>query len=126
MLALADSDYNFLFADIGTHGRISDRGVFSDSLLCQKINENEVFPESIPLPARNMPMPYVFVSDAAFALSKRLMKPCPGVPPCGSQQRIFNQQLSRARVVIECSFGMRSVLECLQNLCCYNQKKQQL
>lgn len=107
LLALADSDYNFLFADIGTHGRMSDGGVFSDSLLCQKINENdEVFPESIPLPGRNMPVPYVFVSDAAFALSKRLMKPYPGVPPYGSQQRIFNQQLSRARVVIECSFGI--------------------
>lgn len=26
LLAVADSDYNFLFADVGTHGRMSDGG----------------------------------------------------------------------------------------------------
>nr|CAI5856057.1 unnamed protein product [Callosobruchus analis] len=34
------------------------------------------------------------------------MKPYPGVPPNGSQQRMFNQHLSRTRVVIECTFGI--------------------
>lgn len=107
LLALADSDYNFLFADIGTHGRMSDGGVFNDSLLYERIHGNDDnFPESVPLPGRNMPVPYVFVSDAAFALSRRVMKPYPGVPPHGSQKRVFNQQLSRARAVIECTFGI--------------------
>lgn len=106
LLGVADSDYNFLFADIGTHGRMSDGGVFNDSLLQHKLQEIDKFPQSSSLPGRNLPVPYVFVADAAFALSDRIMKPYPGVPPNGSQQRIFNQQLSRARVVIECTFGI--------------------
>lgn len=107
LLALADSEYNFLFADIGTHGRMSDGGVFNDSLLYERIIKNDAnFPEAIPLPGRRMSVPYVFVADAAFALSSSVMKPYPGVPPYGSPNRIFNQQLSRARVVIECTFGI--------------------
>lgn len=58
LLAVADSDYNFLFADIGTHGRMSDGGVFNDSLLYQRILSNNAnFPEAIPLPGRNMCVP---------------------------------------------------------------------
>ncbi|KAJ8966793.1 hypothetical protein NQ314_003289 [Rhamnusium bicolor] len=78
---LADSDYNFLFADIGSHGRMSDGGVFNDSLLYHKIQNNENFPEATCFPGRKVPVPYVFVADAAFALSDRIMKTYPGVPP---------------------------------------------
>lgn len=106
LLGLADSDCNFLFADIGTHGRMSDGGVFYDSLIYTEIQENEIFPEASSLPGRDVPVPYVFVADAAFSLSERIMKPYPGVPPNESRQRIFNQHLSRARVVIECTFGI--------------------
>ena len=115
LLAVADSDYNFLFADVGTHGRMSDGGVFNDSLLYEKIERNDAnFPEATSLPGRNVAVPYVFVADAAFALSAKIMKPFPGVPPPGSPQRMFNQQLSRARVVIESSFGiMTSVFRVL-------------
>lgn len=108
LLALADSDYNFLFADIGTHGRMSDGGVFNDSLLYQQIITNKAnFPEVTPLPGRNRPVPYILVADAAaFALSSSAMKPYSGVPSYGSRERIFNQRLSRARVVVECTFGI--------------------
>lgn len=113
MLAVAHSDYNFLFAEIGTHGRMSDGGVFNDSLLYQPIFSNNAnFPEAIPLPGINMCLPYVFIADATFALSSRLMKSYPGVPSYGSRNRIFNQQLSRARVVIESTFGIS-----IQNVC---------
>lgn len=107
LLAVADSDYNFLFADVGTHGRMSDGGVFNDSMLYNKIyGTDSLFPQDAPLPDRNLSVPYVFVADGAFALSKRIMKPFPGTPPVGSQNRKFNSRLSRARVVIECAFGI--------------------
>ncbi|CAK1582633.1 unnamed protein product [Parnassius mnemosyne] len=107
LLAVADSDYNFLFADVGTHGRMSDGGVFNDSMLYNKIyGPDSFFPQDAPLPDRHLPVPYVFVADGAFALSKRIMKPFPGTPPVGSQNRKFNSRLSRARVVIECAFGI--------------------
>lgn len=111
LLVLADCDYNILYADIGSHGRMSDGGVFNCSLLHEKIyKNNNMFPPSAALPNQNTPVPYVIVGDSAFALSPRLMKPYPGTPPIGSKQRIFNQQLSRARVVIENTFGIISAI----------------
>ncbi|CAH2013705.1 unnamed protein product [Acanthoscelides obtectus] len=50
LLAVADSEYNFLFADAGTHGRMNDAGVFNDSILYNKIyGSNSNFPEDTPL-----------------------------------------------------------------------------
>lgn len=36
LMALVDSNYNFVFADIGGQGRISDGGIFQHSLLLAK------------------------------------------------------------------------------------------
>ncbi|RVE45299.1 hypothetical protein evm_010071 [Chilo suppressalis] len=47
LLALVDSNYNFIFADIGCQGRISDGGVFRNSLLWNKICLNEL---NLPTP----------------------------------------------------------------------------
>lgn len=108
LLGLADSQYNFLFAEIGCHGRISDGGVFKNSTLYNILETDENKPPDVPLPGRNLPVPYVIVADSAFELSKRLLKPFPGVPPVGSIKRKFNEQLSRARVVVENTFGILS------------------
>ena len=47
LLALVDSNYNFIFADIGCQGRISDGGVFRNSSLWKKICRNEL---NLPTP----------------------------------------------------------------------------
>ncbi|CAK1584748.1 unnamed protein product [Parnassius mnemosyne] len=107
LLALVDSSYNFIFADIGSQGRISDGGVFRNSLLWQKICTNALnIPEPNPLPGSNVDVPYVFLGDGAFALTDHVMKPYPGNHEYGSPKRIFNQALSRARVVVENTFGI--------------------
>lgn len=109
LLALVDANYKFIFADIGCQGRISDGGVFNNSLLWQKICNNEVdFPTPNPLPGSDINVPYVFIGDGAFALSTHVMKPYPGEHNIGSPKRIFNQCLSRARVVVENTFGVIS------------------
>ncbi|CAH1969962.1 unnamed protein product [Acanthoscelides obtectus] len=114
LLAVADSEFNFLFADVGTHGRMNDAGVFNDSILYNKIYGSN-FPEDTPLPDRHLPVPYVFVGDGAFGLSRRIMKPFSSTPAAGSVNRKFNSRLSRARVVIECAFGiMTSVFRVLK------------
>lgn len=79
LMALVDSNYNFVFADIGGQGRISDGGIFQHSLLWQKIDNGTLnLPPDTPLPGREINAHYMFVCDGAFALHKNLMKPFPG------------------------------------------------
>lgn len=107
LLALVDSDYNFIFADIGAPGRISDGGVFQNSLLWKKITRDELnLPPACPLPGRQKPVPFVFIGDGAFALTTHVMKPYPGNHADGTLQRTFNKRLSSARVIVENVFGV--------------------
>ena len=107
MLALVDSNYNFIFADIGCQGRISDGGVFRNSSLWKKICRNELnLPTPRPLPNSDQNIPYVFLGDGAFALTEHVMKPYPGNHDWGSPKRKFNQRLSSCRVVVENTFGI--------------------
>ncbi|KAL2092925.1 hypothetical protein ACEWY4_010237 [Coilia grayii] len=52
-------------------------------------------------------MPFVFVGDEAFPLRRDLMRPYPG-PHGPGEKRAFNYLLSRARLVVECAFGILS------------------
>lgn len=73
----------------------------------EKICRNEIdFPTPCPLPGSEINVPYVFIGDGAFALSMHVMKPYPGNHDVGSPKRIFNQSLSKARVVVENTFGI--------------------
>lgn len=107
LLALVDSNYNFIFAEIGSQGRISDGGVFRNSQLWQRIFSNNLnFPMPRPLPGGTTDVPYVFLGDGAFALTTHVMKPYPGSHNEGTPKRIFNKKLSSSRVVVENAFGI--------------------
>nr|CAH7769621.1 unnamed protein product [Callosobruchus chinensis] len=95
LMALVDSDYCFIFADCGCQGRLSDGA--NNELHC---------PPPEPLVGRNKELPYVFVGDDAFGLRETIMKPFPGKHDKGSKYRIFNYRLSRARRVVENTFGL--------------------
>jgi len=89
LMALVDADYCFTYADVGCQGRISDGGVFRNSTLFKKLNENQLnLPPNKPLPGKETFIPYVFVADDAFGLSPHIMKPYAGVFNKGSTQRI--------------------------------------
>lgn len=110
LFAVVDAEYKFIFVDVGTQGRISDGGVFNNSILRQKIENGSLnFPSPNVLEQRNRLIPYYFVADAAFPLGMHIMKPYPGTTHVkGSQKRIFNYRLSRCRRVVENSFGIIS------------------
>ncbi|CAH1982820.1 unnamed protein product [Acanthoscelides obtectus] len=107
LLAVVDSKYRFIFCDIGSQGRISDGGILRNSVLWKNICENKMnFPPPCPLPGLNVDLSYVFLGDGAFALSENLMKPYPGDHKLNTPKRIFNETLSRSRVLSENTFGI--------------------
>lgn len=93
LLALVDSNYNI-------QGRISDGGVLKNSTLWGKIASNRLhLPKPCPLSSTdNVDIPYVFLTDGAFALHNNIMKPYPGNHEINSPKRIFNIRLSKSRV----------------------------
>jgi len=79
LMALVDADYNFLYADVGCQGRISDWGVFKNTSLYKKLEANTL--KLLPpknLAGRDKIVPYVFVADEA--LSCNIMKPYGEIP----------------------------------------------
>lgn len=111
LFALVDANCNFMFADVGCQGRISDGGVFQNSKLHRMITGNTLgLPLVEELPGRSIPIPYFFAGDGAFALSENLMKPYSGDYAKGTPQRIFNYRLSRGRQTVENAFGILSAV----------------
>lgn len=109
MLAIVDASYNFIYANVGCQGRISDGGVFNNTPFKEQLHINSLhLPTPRPLPGGTLPIPYVLVGDEAFQLSVNLMKPFSGIHDKGSKERVFNYRLCRARRVSENAFGILS------------------
>lgn len=128
LLALVDAGYNFIFVDVGCQGRISDGGVFKNSILYIKLENNDLgLPEDSPLPNLNEPMPYVFLADKTFALTTHIMKPFSGIHKKGTPEKIFNYRLSHARKIMENVFGIVSaIFRVLRKLILLSSKKTQI
>lgn len=110
LFALVDANYKFLFVNVGSKGRISDGGVFKNTILYRKLENCQLnIPEAqiLQIPYI-MKIPYFILGDKAFMLTKYTMKPFEGNPEAGSKERVFNYRLSRARRVVENAFGILS------------------
>ncbi|XP_049291680.1 putative nuclease HARBI1 [Anopheles funestus] len=112
LLGIVDANYNFMYADVGCQGRISDGGVLANSSIFGELENNNM---NIPEPevlsrqhTNNTRVPYVFLGDKAFALKHYMLTPFGGVPVRNSPQRIYNYRLSRARRTVENAFGILS------------------
>ena len=108
LMAIVDSNYEFLYVDVGCNGRVSDGGVWEKCSLNVLLEEgraglpaDEVLPES----TTGKKMPYTFVGDDAFPLKRYLMKPYP-FRDQSVEQRIFSYRVSRTRRVAENGFGI--------------------
>ena len=106
-MACVNADYQFIYADVGCQGRISDGGVFKYTSLYEKLERKRLrLPPDQPLAEGRIPVPYLFVGDDAFALSRYLLKSYPGNLERSSPERIFNYRLCRARRIVENVFGI--------------------
>uniref|UniRef100_A0AAG5D1P9 DDE Tnp4 domain-containing protein n=1 Tax=Anopheles atroparvus TaxID=41427 RepID=A0AAG5D1P9_ANOAO len=106
LLAIVDSNYNFMYIDVGAKGSISDGGVFCHSNIYDSFENNQL---NIPSPTVLHPpyavkVPYMLLGDQAFALST----PLGGTLQSGSVERKFNEIHSRARRPVENAFGILS------------------
>ncbi|KAK7901479.1 hypothetical protein WMY93_018248 [Mugilogobius chulae] len=108
LMGLVDADYWFTYIHVGDDGRASDGGIFSASLLKRGLESKTLnVPDDEVLPgAEDLgPMPNVIVADAAFPLKTYLMRPYRG-SNLNAQKQTFNYRLSRAKMVVECAFGI--------------------
>ncbi|XP_068129722.1 uncharacterized protein [Hyperolius riggenbachi] len=107
LMAVADADYKFVYVDVGSYDSSNDSGIFQRTTLCRLLEEGRLrLPRDRPWPGTRAPAyPYVFVGDEAFALSDHVMRPYPDRGLDASQLH-FNARLSRARRMVECTFGI--------------------
>ena len=104
LLAIAGPEYECLYADVGSNGRVNDSGVWNKSSLLQAIQNGSVkLPKDNALP--NSVISYVFVDNNAFALEKFMMKPYPQ-QNLTADKRVYNYRHSRARRISENLFGI--------------------
>lgn len=103
---VADADKKFLTIEVGARGKQSDGGTFASSTLFNLIDNNNFnVPPEKNLPGTNLKVPHVLIGDEAYPLKIYLMRPFPsrGLNPAKEN---FNNNLSRARKCIECTFGI--------------------
>ena len=108
LLALVDANYRFIYIDVGSYGRNSDGGIFSQSSLGRAMAGNKLkLPSDSPLPNASElgSMPYVILADEAFPLQTHIMRPYPR-RGLSREQQAFNYRLSRGRRVVENVFGI--------------------
>lgn len=106
LMAVCDHNYKFTLIDVGAYGSNSDGGVFSTSQFGQAMRDGNL---NLPKGEANLPgsatKTRFFVGDEAFKLERNMMRPYSG-RNLDVKKRIFNYRLSRARRIIENSFGI--------------------
>lgn len=92
LLGLVDVQLRFIFVDIGTNGRISDRGIWNKCVLKHHLQKNDInIPPPSPLPGTEQDFPYVIIGDEGFSLSTNVLIPYPKEQCTGKKERrIYN------------------------------------
>ena len=108
LTGICDACYVFTLVDIGSYGSNNDSGVIHNSTMGKEFFKNRMSlpnPEVISKYCSRQELPYYLVGDDTFPLQPWLLRPYPG-KNISEEDAIFNYRLSRARLVIENSFGI--------------------
>ena len=105
LLAICDAKYNFILVDVGQYGSNNDSGVLAHSAMGNAFENNTLnLPENEKFGEKQLDLPYFLLGDEIFPLKPWLMRPYPGNLP--EREQVYNYRHSRARRVIENSFGI--------------------
>ena len=110
LLAICDSNYCFTLYDVGGYGSNNDSGILANSEMGRQFEEQKLnLPDPDKLLGCNFePLPYFLLGDEIFPLKSWLLRPYPGRSATEEEERIYNYRQSRARRVIENTFGILS------------------
>lgn len=88
-MAISDANYCFLILNIGAEGRRSDGGVFRNSDIGIRFENNNMnLPEPTQVGVNGPKLPYVLVADEAFALTPYMMRPFPRSKNLNLQKKV--------------------------------------
>lgn len=96
LFVLVDSNYCFIYIDVGANGRTNDSSIIKNLTLRESLENGSL----------NFPPWGVILGDDGFPLKNYLMKPFTRHNALTRNEKIFNYRLSRARRVVENAFGI--------------------
>jgi len=105
LMAVVNSNYEFIYVDVGKNGRLSDAGIIEYTELYQSLKNGRLQTPKNDETVNNLN--FVFLGDEAFALHEHVLKPY-AQRELTHEKRVFNYRLSRARNCVENTFGLIS------------------
>ncbi|CAI6346434.1 unnamed protein product [Macrosiphum euphorbiae] len=105
LMAVVNSNYEFIYVDVGKNGRLSDGGVIECTEFYKSLKEEKLQIPNNDDTVNNLN--FVFLGDEAFALHEHILKPY-SQRELTHEKRVFNYRLSRARNCVENTFGLIS------------------
>lgn len=106
LLAAVDAVGKFIFIDVGANGRATDTVILKSSYFYNCLKSEKL---NIPLPdklkGQEEKTPYFLIGDGIFPLDTNIMKAFDKSRALTVAQEVFNYRLSRARLIVEMTFG---------------------
>ena len=103
LMGMVDAKMQFIWASVGCPGSNHDSIIFRSTDLYSKLMENAILPAFTKL-IEGVKVPFMILADSAFPHLPWIQKPYTNAVL--SEKRYFNYRLSRARMVVECAYGM--------------------
>lgn len=102
--AVVDSSYLFRDVCVGWPGSVHDARVFANSGIFTKLTSEKILDcNYVRIQDKNISL--FLIGDSAYPLKTFLMKPFAFNTALTNQQKVFNYNLSKARIVVENAFG---------------------
>lgn len=103
LMAVVNSNYEFIYVDVGKNGRLSDGGVIECNGFYQSLKDRKLQIPNNDEKLNNLN--FVFHGDEAFALHEHVLKPY-SQRVLTYENHVFNYRLFRARNGVENIFGL--------------------